>query len=578
MEKQVILCVDDDRSLLDAIKSELQGSFGKTHSIEVSDSGEDALELLQELLVDNVEVPVVIADHLMPGMKGDEFLIAVHRILPSAKKIMLTGQASSKAVGNAINKASLYRFLSKPWNAADLKLTIEQALKSYQVEKDIQERIQLLNEANLSLQLLSEQIHTLPLIQKLLEFTLERLCASKAIFFLSAAEHYQVPRYFILSPKQNLEVYEARKQNLENKIPEKIIHLAVDQKKTYYVNKLRANTEWKEYEYIQKNKVKAFWVGPIFKGGQVYAVLYLESDAIEFFVTPLKDSFLQLILPQIRIALDNCSLIENLEEKIRKRTELIENQKNAIEDSIRYARRIQVALLPGEKVLKKFFKNAYVFYKPRKIVSGNFYWLANNNGSLYVAVADCTGKGLSGAFMAVFNYSLLNEIFRQNPKASPSQMLQQLHTKQFDQFKEEQAQLQTLRGTEIIISQFDIANQKLTYAGAARNIYLWRQGTLRKFSTSDCKLGFKEFDISHLKDEYLIIEPQDVFYLLTSGIENDLGINGQVNSSSVALFLQLENWECQQPTNELKKYLQHLLEEKEEIQNEDWLLIRISLG
>ena len=103
-------------------------------------------------------MPVAIADHIMPGMKGDELLIDIHRRLPKTLTIMLTGQANAEAVGNAINSARLYRYLAKPWTQNDLILTVEKALHSYFQEKKLEEQQKMLQQANRELEQFNTQL------------------------------------------------------------------------------------------------------------------------------------------------------------------------------------------------------------------------------------------------------------------------------------------------------------------------------------------------------------------------------------------------------------------------------------
>ena len=131
MSRQVIICVDDERTVLRSLKAELQEAVGNNYTIEIAESGEEALELIEELLEDGDEVILIISDHIMPDMKGDELLKQAHIILPKSIKIMLTGQADIGAIANAINSANLYRYITKPWQSEDLKLTVREALNSY---------------------------------------------------------------------------------------------------------------------------------------------------------------------------------------------------------------------------------------------------------------------------------------------------------------------------------------------------------------------------------------------------------------------------------------------------------------
>lgn len=129
MEKGVLLCVDDEIIVLTALKDQLRRAFGSDFHIDVAESAEEALELLDELALDGHELLVIVSDWLMPGMKGDEFLIRAHERFPSVVKIMLSGQAESAAVDRARREAGLHDFLAKPWNAEALVESINQGLR-----------------------------------------------------------------------------------------------------------------------------------------------------------------------------------------------------------------------------------------------------------------------------------------------------------------------------------------------------------------------------------------------------------------------------------------------------------------
>ena len=148
MKKPVIICVDDEQTILDSLEIDLLKAFEDKYLIETAQSGEEALELLSELLAEQYEVPLVISDHIMPNMKGDELLRSVHAISPNTLKIMLTGQADLEAVVNAINYAKLYRYIPKPWQCDDLKLTATEAIYRYFQDQKLAEKQIELQEMN----------------------------------------------------------------------------------------------------------------------------------------------------------------------------------------------------------------------------------------------------------------------------------------------------------------------------------------------------------------------------------------------------------------------------------------------
>ncbi len=139
MSKPAIICVDDERIVLVSLRDQLTQYFGNEYEVELAESGEEALEIFAELKEEEVEIPLVISDQIMPGMKGDDLLIAIHHQHPQTLKIMLTGQASAEAVGKAVNLANLYRYITKPWQVEDLKLTVKEALNSYEHKKKLAE-------------------------------------------------------------------------------------------------------------------------------------------------------------------------------------------------------------------------------------------------------------------------------------------------------------------------------------------------------------------------------------------------------------------------------------------------------
>ena len=150
--KQAIICVDDEDIILEALKDQLGPFFENQYLIETSTTAEDALDIYDELIESNYEIPVVISDYLMPGMRGDEFLIKVHERNPNTLKILLTGHANIEGITNAINKANLYRYIPKPWDRDDLILTVREAVRSFLQELEIKKQNIKLEEINNNLE------------------------------------------------------------------------------------------------------------------------------------------------------------------------------------------------------------------------------------------------------------------------------------------------------------------------------------------------------------------------------------------------------------------------------------------
>jgi len=135
--KPVILCVDDEKIVLDILNTVLKYEFTNECTIELAENAMDGLELIDSFIEQGKDVAAVIADFRMPGMKGDEFLICVHQLLPETLKILLTGQIGFEGLTNVVSKLNLYRYIAKPWDNIDLTLTVREALHSYLQRKTI---------------------------------------------------------------------------------------------------------------------------------------------------------------------------------------------------------------------------------------------------------------------------------------------------------------------------------------------------------------------------------------------------------------------------------------------------------
>lgn len=152
MKKAIIFCVDDEKMVLNGLKSELKNSFGDRYIIETAENAMEALDTIDDLLASDFEIPLIISDYAMPVIKGDELLSKVHEKSPRTLNILLTGQATVEGVTNAINNANLYRYIAKPWETNDLILTVDQALRSYLQQNQLELQNKQLRELSSSLE------------------------------------------------------------------------------------------------------------------------------------------------------------------------------------------------------------------------------------------------------------------------------------------------------------------------------------------------------------------------------------------------------------------------------------------
>ncbi|MGQ9862983.1 MAG: response regulator [Bacteroidia bacterium] len=127
--KRAILCVDDEKIVLDSLQEQLRNTFGDQFEYEIAESVDEAWEVIEDLVGEGYEMVLVISDWLMPRVKGDKFLIELHQRYPETVTIMLTGQADPEAVENAFQNANLYAYIRKPWREEDLINYVNSALE-----------------------------------------------------------------------------------------------------------------------------------------------------------------------------------------------------------------------------------------------------------------------------------------------------------------------------------------------------------------------------------------------------------------------------------------------------------------
>ena len=156
--RKYIICVDDDRSLLDVLIQQLESGFSDSHEIEGAERAVEAIELINELYRNGDNLEMVIADQVMPGMKGDQLLERIHKQYPDVITVMLTGQGGLDSAIYAINNAGWSKYLVKPWNSDDLKLTIRDLLERSRLEKENKSLFLELKEAYQHLKEAQEQL------------------------------------------------------------------------------------------------------------------------------------------------------------------------------------------------------------------------------------------------------------------------------------------------------------------------------------------------------------------------------------------------------------------------------------
>jgi tetratricopeptide (TPR) repeat protein len=196
-------------------------------------------------------------------------------------------------------------------------------------------------------------------------------------------------------------------------------------------------------------------------------------------------------------------LIRNQKKIIESQKELVEEKNKDITDSINYAQKIQTAMLPGEEELKKLFPESFIFFRPRDIVSGDFYWCARREDSLYLAVADCTGHGVPGALMSMIGTSLLHQLLAHPDTSNLSVLLHELDKEIIRSLKQQDKDSESRDGMDIAIVEIRRTEKKIFYAGANRPLLILTGQHLSEIQPTKTPIGGitsgkKEFNLHQI--------------------------------------------------------------------------------
>lgn len=206
-----------------------------------------------------------------------------------------------------------------------------------------------------------------------------------------------------------------------------------------------------------------------------------------------------------------------------KQKEIIEKQKTNILDSIEYAQRIQEAVLPEISHFKELLPESFVFFRPRDIVSGDFFWVEKVDDEVILVAADCTGHGVPGAFMSMLGVGLLNEIIVRERITQPNLILNELRKKIKYALKQTGKDDEAQDGMEMTICTINNKKRKLQFAAAMNPLILIRNNELTEFKADLMPVGVYLKDTETFTYYEMAIEENDTFYMFSDGYADQMG-------------------------------------------------------
>ena len=215
---------------------------------------------------------------------------------------------------------------------------------------------------------------------------------------------------------------------------------------------------------------------------------------------------------------------ENLlfQKAIIKQKEIIEEKQKEILDSINYAKRIQFSLLASEKLLQKNLNEHFVLFKPKDVVSGDFYWATTTDDGFIFITADCTGHGVPGAFMSLLNMSKLSQVINENKITKPNLVLNNIRTEIIKALNADGSE-ESKDGMDAVLCKLDKKNMKLQYAAANNSFYMIRNHKLLTCKADKMPVGKGHDDTISFTFNEINLESEDVIYTFTDGYADQFG-------------------------------------------------------
>ena len=267
-----------------------------------------------------------------------------------------------------------------------------------------------------------------------------------------------------------------------------------------------------EYGDVSQESTYTFIIKPPW-----YRTIWAFFGYIIFFIT--------FVWGAIRISTRSLKrIIKDATAEIREQKDQLEEKNQNIIDSIRYAQRIQEAVTPSDALFHQHFKDSFVLWKPRDIVSGDFYWLSPRNNQLFVAAADCTGHGVPGAFMSIMGISFLNQIVGSPEAKNAADTLNMLRHNVITALnKEKSGATSNKDGMDIALCVFDLDKKQVEYAGAYNSLYIFRDGELLETKADRMPIGVHDRDSIPFKNNIVDLKSGDQLYMFSDGYIDQFG-------------------------------------------------------
>ena len=331
----------------------------------------------------------------------------------------------------------------------------------------------------------------------------EFLLKSKAIAEQNSLDHELIETYdeLILLYEDQGKFQESFKTlKLQNELKSKILNIEKINRITALEKKLALSQKEKEIQEAKSNTQKLFYVLIGIAFMLLFAVyMYLKTRSLK-------------------------NKIANQHNKLEEKNIIIEEKNKDITDSIHYAKRIQEAILPSEDVIKQILPNSFIFYKPKDIVSGDFYWMERFGKQTIVAAVDCTGHGVPGAFMSIVGANLLNEAVNEHGITQPAAILNNIRKSLIKKLRKKNEDSSIKDGMDAALLSINEDEMIAEFAGAYNPLWIIRNNNLLEYKADKTPIGINQYEEDKpFNNSKIELQKGDLLYIFTDGYADQFG-------------------------------------------------------
>lgn len=307
-----------------------------------------------------------------------------------------------------------------------------------------------------------------------------------------------------------------RYYKLYNAVKDSILNIANSEQISEMSAKFDSDKRAKEIELLHKNQS--------LKETELKRQTLLRNSFIVGFI---------LVIALIIMLYNRYRLKTQSERKLEEQNKLIAHKNKETTDSIKYAKRIQEAILPADEYVQKSLPDSFIFYKPKDIVSGDFYWVNEVDDKVYFAAVDCTGHGVPGAFISIVGFNLLKHAIHQHSKLSPAEIIDQVNKDMSETLRQSRKDSMVKDGMDISLCCLNKKTLQLQYAGANSPMYLLKKSNsvkssfdyeLKEIKADKQPVGlFLEEEAKLFTNHNFDLAKGDMIYLFTDGFSDQFG-------------------------------------------------------